>query len=186
MSLHKIPLIGGLPANQLLHVLAFVILVTLAIKADAQSVSPPNISQGRALVDAIGIENIMTPPMHQQMLPFMRPLQEANKAREQEVFYIFDTMVMPQALLAYTSTPIKDEIAKFYAQNFSSAEMEELTAFFSTPLGKKYASKSSFLNDGLPRMSVLIMGSMTVQGALRGGVAVLEKRGMVIPKPASP
>ncbi len=186
MSLHRVPLIGGLAANQLLNVLALVILVTLAIKADAQSVSPPNISQGRALLDAIGIENIMTPPMHQQMLQFMRPLQEANKARQQEVFEIFDKVVMPQALLAYTSGPIKDEIAKFYAQNFSVAEMEELTAFFSTPLGKKYASKSSFLSDGIPRMSVLLLGSTTVQGALRGGLAVIEQRGMVIPKPANP
>jgi hypothetical protein len=186
MCLHKVPLISGLPASKHFHTLAFGILVALAIKADAQSVSPPNISQGRGLVDAIGIENIMTPPMHQQMLPFMRRLQEANKDRQQEIFDIFDTMVMPQAQLAYTSTPIKDEIAKFYAQNFSAAEMEELTAFFSTPLGKKYASKSSFLNDGLPRISVLIMGSTTVQGALRGGVAVIEKRGMVIPKPVSP
>jgi len=186
MCLHKVPLISGFPASKLFHTLAFGILVALAIKAAAQSVSPPNISQGRGLVDAIGIENIMTPPMHQQMLPFMRRLHEANKDRQQEIFDIFDTMVMPQAQLAYTSTPIKDEIAKFYAQNFSAAEMEELTAFFSTPLGKKYASKSSFLNDGLPRISVLIMGSTTVQSALRGGVAVIEKRGMVIPKPVSP
>ena len=60
----------------------FVLAVAAAFSrsADAQSPAP---SPGRALVDAIGIENIMTFPMHQQMLVFMRPLHEANKDRQQ-------------------------------------------------------------------------------------------------------
>jgi hypothetical protein len=155
----------------------------LISSAYAQSPAP---SQGRVLVDAIGIENIMTFPMHQQMLVFMRPLQEANKARQQEVFEVFDKIVMPQAMLAFTANPVKDQIAKYYEQNFSASELQELVVFFSAPLGKKFAIKSSLMADGLPQLAVRLLGTVTVQGALRAGVDELQKRGMVIPKPPTP
>jgi hypothetical protein len=151
--------------------------------AEAQPVAP---KEGGLLVDAIGIDNIMSFPMHQQMLVFMRPLQEANKARQKEVFEIFDKMVMPQVMLAFTAAPVKDQIAKYYEQNFSEAELQELTAFFSTPVGKKFASKSSSLSDGLPQLAVRLLVTVTVQGALSAGMKEIEKRGMVIPKPPTP
>jgi len=124
--------------------------------------------------------------MHQQMLVFMRPLQEANKARQQEVFEVFDKIVMPQAMLAFTANPVKDQIAKYYDQNFSASELQQLIIFFSTPLGKKFASKSSLMADGLPQLAVRLLGTVTVQGALRAGVDELQKRGMVLPTPPTP
>ena len=81
--------------------------------ANAQQRTP-----GQALVEAIGVDSIMSFPMHRQMLVFMRPLQEANKSRQQEVFEIFDKIVMPQVLLAFTAGPVKEQIAKYYDQIF--------------------------------------------------------------------
>lgn len=150
--------------------------------ADGQTAAP----RGRALVDAIGIENIMTSPMHQQMLVFMRPLQAANKGREQEVFEIFDKIIMPQAIAVFTAEVIKDEIGKYYDQNFSASELQDLIGFFSTPIGKKFASKSSFLSDGLPPVAVRLLGTTTVQGALRIGVEEMQKRGLLVPGPPAP
>jgi len=159
------------------------IVAVLNTSANGQSVAPP---PGRALVDAIGIENIMASPMHQQMLAFMKPLQEANKERQQEVFEIFDKIIMPQAMLIVAGDAVKNEIGKYYDQNFSVSELQELIAFFSTPVGKKFASKSSMLADGLPKLAVRLLGTATVQGALRLGMKEIEKRGMIIPKSPSP
>jgi hypothetical protein len=170
-------------AIRLVGLFALVIAAVLSRSADAQSVAP---TQGRVLVDAIGIDNIMSFPMHQQMLVFMRPLQEANKDRRQEVFEIFDKMIMPQAMLAFTADPVRDQIAKYYDQNFSVSELQELTSFFSTPAGKKFASKSSLLSDGLPQLAVRLLTTVTVQGALHLGMEEIQKRGMVIPKPPTP
>jgi hypothetical protein len=171
-------------AAMVLLVLMFVMTgTTLSETAGAQSATPV---QGRALVDAIGIENIMTFPAHQRMIVFLRPLQEANKARQQEVFEIFDKVIMPQAMLAFTADPVKNQIAAYYAQNFSVSELQELTTFFSTPLGKKLAVKSSLLSDGLAQLAVRLLATTTVQGALQGGLAEMEKRGMTIPKPPNP
>jgi hypothetical protein len=175
--------ISGPVAICLAGLFALAIAAVPSRRAEAQPVSP---KQGAALVDAIGIDNIMSVPMHQQMLVFMRPLQEANKARQQEVFEIFDKIVMPQAVLAFTAAPVKDQIAKYYDQNFSESELQELIAFFSTPVGKKFAKKSSSLSDGLPQLAVRLLGTVTVQGALNGGLKEIEKRGMVIPKPPTP
>lgn len=150
--------------------------------ADSQTAVPP----GRALVDAIGIENIMTSPMHQQMLVFMRPLQTANKGHEQEVFEIFDNIIMPQATPVFTAEVIKDEIGKYYDQNFSATELQDLIGFFSSPVGRKFAAKSSFMADGLPRLAVRLLGTVTVQGALHLGIEEMQKRGLVLPEPAAP
>jgi hypothetical protein len=175
--------IGGPAAICFAGLFAFIVAAVPSRSAAAQPVAP---TQGRLLVDAIGTDNIMSFPMHQQMLVFMRPLQEANKARQQEVFEIFDKIVMPQAMLAFTAAPVKDQIAKYYEQNFSQSELQELTAFFSTPVGKKFASKSSSLSDGLPQLAVRLLATATVQGGLSGGMKEIEKRGMVIPKPPTP
>jgi hypothetical protein len=40
---------------------------------------------------------------------------------------------------------LKDEIAAAYAAEFTAAELDEMTAFFKTPTGKKFASKQSLL-----------------------------------------
>jgi hypothetical protein len=172
-----------------MRAIRFVGLFTLLIaalpsgSAKAQSVAP---TKGLVLVDTIGIDNIMSYPMHRQMLVFMRPLQEANKARQQEVFEIFDKIVMPQTMLVFTATPVKDQIAKYYDQNFSVSELQELISFFSTPTGRKFASKSSLLNDGLSQLAARLLVTVTVQGALHRGMDEIEKRGMVIPKPPTP
>jgi hypothetical protein len=162
---------------------AVTIAASLNTSANSQSATSP---RGRALVDAIGIEHIMTPPMHQQMLVFMRPLQEANKARQKEVFEIFDSIIMPQVMLVFTAEPVKNEIGKYYDQNFSASELQALISFFSTPVGKKFASKSSVLADGLAPLAVRLLGTVTVQGALRRGLSEIEKRGMIIPRPTAP
>ena len=176
------PIVGS-AIIRLLGLFVLAVAAALSWSADAQSPAP---SPGRALVGAIGVENIMTFPMHQQMLVFMRPLQEANKDRQQEVFEVFDKIVMPQAMLAFTANPVKDQIAKYYEQNFSPPELQELVTFFSTPVGKKFAGKSSALADGLPHLAIRVLGSVTVQGALYAGVDELQKRGMTIPKRSNP
>jgi hypothetical protein len=170
---------GRLAAIRLLGLVVLAIAGFPSGGADAQSIAR---TPGRELVDAIGIENIMRSPIHQQLLVFMRPLQEANKDRQREVFEIFDQTVVPQALAVFTANPVKDEIGKYYDQNFSAAELQDLIKFFSTPLGKKFADRSSFLSDGLPRVAVRLMATVTVQGALRLGMEEIQRRGMVIPK----
>jgi hypothetical protein len=169
-------------AIRFLVLLAFM-SAALSRNGDAQSTAP---APGRMLVDTIGIENIMSFPMHQQMLVFMRPLQEENRSRQQEVFDIFDQIVMPQAMLVFTADPVKEQIARYYDQNFSASEIRELITFFSTPVGKKFASKSSAMNDGLAPFAVRLLGTVTVQGAVRRGVEEVQKRGMSVPKPPAP
>ncbi|HEU5274567.1 MAG TPA: DUF2059 domain-containing protein [Xanthobacteraceae bacterium] len=167
-----------------LRLFGFIVL-TIAISGAARTQSAAQ-TPGRELVDQIGIENIMTFPMHRSMLTFMRPLQAVNKSREQEVFEVFDKMVMPQAMLVFTAEPVKNMIAKYYDDNFSILELKELNSFFSTPTGKKFASKGSLLNDGLATLTVRLFATATVQHALRVGVEEIQKRGMVIPKPQTP
>jgi hypothetical protein len=180
MVLRENSSVGRSAVIRLIGLLVSMIVVCSNTNAEPQSGAP---AQGRALVDAIGIEHIMTSPMHQQMLTFMRPLQEANGARQQEVFEIFNTIIMPQAMLVFAAEPVKNEIGKYYDQNFSASELQELISFFSTPVGKKFASKNSALADGLQTLAVRLFGTVTVQGALRRGVGEIEKRGMIIPKP---
>jgi hypothetical protein len=40
---------------------------------------------------------------------------------------------------------LKDEFADAYAQEFTEAELKEITAFFKTPIGQKMASKQAAL-----------------------------------------
>src|SRR5262245_29963777 len=182
MVLRENSSLGRSAVIRLIGLFVSMIAGCLNTSAEPQAGAP---ARGRALVDAIGIEHIMASPMHQQMLPFMRPLQEANRERQQEVFEIFNTIVMPQAMLVFAAEPVKNEIGKYYDQNFSPSELQELINFFSTPAGKKFASKSSALADGLHTLAVRLFGTVTVQGALRRGVDEIEKRGMIIPKPSA-
>ncbi len=89
-------------------------------------------------------------------------------------------------MLAYTSNPVKRRDRQYYDQNFTTSELHELIAFFSTPTGKKFASKSSDLADGLSQLAGKLLVTLTVQGAVHLGVDEIQKRGMVIPKPTVP
>jgi hypothetical protein len=161
------------------------LFLAFAGQTGAQAPSDANLAAAKDLVDAIGIENIMTTHAHGQMKTFMVPLQQANRGREKEVFEVFRAVVMPYALQAYTAEPVRDEIAKFYAQRFSASEMKDMIAFFSTPAGRKFASSNTDLNDGLPLLAVRLTGTMTVNIALKAGLDEIQKRGMTIPTPAT-
>jgi hypothetical protein len=71
-----------------------------------------------------------------------------------------------------------------HAKNFSATELHDIAAFYSTPLGKKWAMQNSAVADALPQLAVRLLASATVQGALHAGITEIEKRGMTIPKPA--
>ena len=89
-------------------------------------------------------------------------------------------------VLAFTAAPVKDHVAKYYDQNFSESELEELIAFFAKPVGKKFASKGSSLSDGLPLLAARLLTTVAVQGTLRLGLHEVTKRGRVIPKVPAP
>ena len=170
-------------AIHLLGLVAFAAAACASGNADAQS--PPR-TPGRELVDTIGIENIVTSSLRQQTLMVLRRLQEANKGREQEVLEIFDKVVMPQAMYVFTADPMKDELGKYFDQSFSVSELQDLIKFFSTPAGRKFAERSSFLGDRLSQLAERLMVTATVQGASRLGFEEMEKRGLVIPRLPAP
>lgn len=156
---------------------------TLSAALAQQRPAPdPRLDAATALVDTIGVENLMRPWVYiylRQVVAY--PIQRANPGRGQEVLQIFDARTMPAMEPIWRNAQVQGNVAGLFARGFTPAEAEELRAFFSTPTGRKYAVLSGEMSDGAYNLVARLMTTQTMQGALVAAVQEMERRGIKIP-----
>lgn len=161
----------------------FLVLLTLGFgdTADAQRAPHPNRAEGRALVDAIGVDRLITDAAMAPLHPYIQSISLANKGREKEVSDIVMVSVFPKVRTAFQADPIKDLIADYYAGAFSVSELKELVAFCTTPTGKSFVTVSLSMNKILPYSTAWMVMTTSVMGPMMDGLEVMKNKGLVIP-----
>ncbi len=160
-----------------------VILLSLGIlSAGAQAqdkIDPKTADAARAMVAKTGAI-----AQYERMLDLMigqviDVAQRSNpRVNPQEVETVFREVVLPE--LKGIAPAIMEMSAVAYAQRFTVSELNELTAFYDTPIGQKLLRETPELMSGIMQAAGSI-AEQALLGALEKNRDALRRRGIEVP-----
>jgi hypothetical protein len=125
------------------------VFICWASPVPAQQPTPAAIATAKELLQAKGATNMFDPLIPGIIESAKNALLPTNPGLYKE---LNDVATLLRGQLAARRTEIIDEIARLYAQRFTEAEMKEVTAFYKTPVGRKFVSEEPAVIDaGLAR-----------------------------------
>jgi hypothetical protein len=117
--------------------------------AAAQQPSPSAIATAKELLTAKGATNMFDPIIPGIVESTKNMILPSNPALFKDINEVsakLRTELFPRR------SEIIDEIARFYAQRFTEAEMKEVIAFYKSPVGKKFVNEEpAVIDQGLQR-----------------------------------
>ena len=149
-----------------------------SLRAEAQDVSPESLAASRELMTLTESDRLLD-----QFLAMFTPqvsalIEKANPEKGPLVRKIMDEMMLPE--MRKQIPEAIDEIAKVYAMHFSLEELNELIAFYKSPIGRKFVQQQSPLMADLSRVGQE-WGQRTVLRALRNLAPKLKEQGIDVP-----
>jgi hypothetical protein len=167
--------------NSILRLGAFAVPLLVAGDSLAQSQLPPPSPDATALVRTIDPVRIMTNQFRITMIRMVSAVQRENPGKEDEIAAKLPKSIFAalQGLHAYDV--IAPTIAQAYARHFSDAEMQQLNAFFETPLGQKLVEKQDEIDNDLLRLAFAVMGTREGQASISAALQQLEREGYKLP-----
>jgi hypothetical protein len=118
--------------------LLFATSVTLPARAD-QPVDPQTLAVAKKILDVTHASAMGDQVMAQMMKIFTTSLTQTNPGKGQDVSDILNAVLLPAF---HDSIPgLLDEAAKTYARHFTTTELNQLLAFYQTPIGQKFIAE---------------------------------------------
>lgn len=137
-------------ARRLSLVLATVLSLAAAgvgtVPAAAQELSPEHLAVAREYIDLTDQSGIYEVALLETAVETMRTIVSQNP----EIMEPVDDAIS-KTLESYRSRKgeLLDQFARVYALNFTIEELEEIVAFYQSPVGSKLAKANATLNDSL-------------------------------------
>ena len=133
-------------AVQAVAALALSLAGLAALPATAQELSPEHLAVARQYVELTDNAGIYETALVETAVETMRTIVAQNPEIVEEV----DTAITT-TLEFYKGKKgdLLDQFARVYALNLSMEELEEIVAFYESPVGRKLAAANSTLNDSL-------------------------------------
>src|SRR5262245_2833210 len=122
------------------------IAITLGVwlvPAQAQEVSPESLAASRELMALTNSDEILEQVIAMFVPQITDLVARANPEPGPAVRKIMDEMMMPEMRKAIPEAI--DGIAAVYAHNFTADELNELIAFYKTPVGQKFIERQPAL-----------------------------------------
>ena len=162
--------------------LVLVLLLLLGIPSAANAadtVDPAVLAKARALALASTPAEQRVKMLSQLTMQFSRYLGSANPGRELEVDDLVQAYFVPLINARYGE--IVDVGAREYAKDFTPAELDQLLAFYQSPLGKKLVASQGKLDPVISKQGPVIAQSI-VNEAMQKMAPEMKKRGLVLPQ----
>jgi uncharacterized protein len=149
-----------------------------ALPAAAQDVDPKALEQSRKILELTN-----TQALGEQVLSMLLPqivnlVAQANPSKEAEVRQLVDEYFEPS--LRESLPELLDECAVVYARHFTVEELNELAAFYATPLGQKLIKTQPQLLVDLNQVGQK-WGLIAAQRAMEKLAPILRERGLHAP-----
>ncbi len=164
----------------------FLGLLALALMpeaADAQGSGPGSRARpsaaATALVQSIGIENLLDVPAQQVVARVAFPIFMQNPDRQKDIVTTLDETTLKMVRGFYGA--LNDEVALLYDQAFTPDEIAELTRFYQSPLGQKAARNLTPIAAHLNHLADMIFATREGQAAFGAGVNALQQQGIKMP-----
>lgn len=161
----------------------FLALLTLTLTpftADAQGTGRPRPSAAAsALVQSIGLENLLDEPVQQVVARVAFPIFMQNPARQQEIVATLDDTTL--TLMRRFYEVLADDVGLLYDQAFTQDELVELTRFYQSPVGQKVARNITPIAVHLNHLADMMFATRDGQAAFGAGVNALQEQGIKMP-----
>ncbi len=160
--------------------LSLLLILASIVPAHAADVVNPN-----ALAKARAVLSAATPPEQRVKwlsgltTQFSRYIASANPGRESEVDELVQTYFVPVINARYGE--ITDVGAREYAKNFTLAELNQLLAFYQSPLGHKLVDAQAKLGPIVMQQGPIVTQSI-VNEATQKMAPEMKKRGLAMPQ----
>lgn len=160
----------------------FILLLCVGLSPAAraqQNIDPKTADAARAMVAKTGAI-----AQYERMLDLMigqviDVAQRANpRVAPQEVETVFREVMLPE--LKGIAPAIMEMSASAYAQRFTVSELNELSAFYDTPIGRKLLRETPELMSGIMQAAGSI-AEQALLGALEKNRDALRRRGIQVP-----
>lgn len=153
----------------------------ITLMADAAIANAPvptkaTVSDAKALLDKMNFEQMLDRTMaavrkqQQAMVSQMtgRMLPPNADPETREAVAAFQKKILEEMMKGVTGADMKEDVAKVYAEVFSREELESLSAFYQSPIGKTFSDKQPELAEKMNAvMTPRIMAAMPRVQALQ-------------------
>ncbi len=162
--------------------IAFGFLLLLGFLSGAQAadtIDPAVLAKARAVGLAATPAEQRVKMLSQVTMVFSRYLGSANPGRELEVDDLVQAYFVP--LINARFGEFADVGAREYAKDFTPAELDQLLAFYQSPLGKKLVASQGKLDPIIMQQGPAITQSI-INEAIQKMAPEMKKRGLVLPQ----
>jgi len=160
--------------------LALLLLLGLLSGAGAaDTIDPAVLAKARAVALAATPADQRVKMLSALTMQFSRYLGSANPWRELEVDDLVQAYFVP--LVNARFGEFADVGAREYAKDFTPAELDQLLAFYQSPLGKKLVAAQGKLDPVISKQGPVIAQSI-VNEAIQKMAPEMKKRGLVLPQ----
>ena len=108
--------------------------------AQAQKIDPARLAAARKLLEVTGSDKLAEQMVHMMVPQIANLLIRAKPEKKDEIVKILRQAIQDQTK-PETLNRLRDELARIYAQEFTTGEMKKIIAFFETPEGRKFVQK---------------------------------------------
>lgn len=149
-----------------------------ALPSAAQQVTAESLAASRELMSLTKADQSLDQFIGMMMPQIGQLLEQANPDQGALVRKIMDELVLPE--LRKSIPEAVDEAAAIYARTFTQAELNEVIAFYQTPVGQKFIERQSALMIELGQAGQA-WGQRTAIKVLRDLAPKLKEQGIDVP-----
>jgi hypothetical protein len=133
---------------------------------------------GQQLIDLAGAKNSIAQMLDQIAPGLTQLVQQANPGKEKEVAEVMNQFIVPK--MKENLPEALRECAVVYANHFSEEELQQLIAFYQSPLGRKLVQEQPAMSQELARFGTTWAQNAALQ-AIREYANEFKKRGLDTP-----
>ncbi len=160
---------------RVLAAVTFTILLGFGSLPAAAQTNRAAVTEARKLMEVMRSVDTATQMLTQINSVMMNVVAKANPGLEAEVRKAMDEVFLPEIKLRLPE--FVDEMAGLYAAHFSLDELQQLNAFYLTPLGRKLIDSQPTLMQQSAAMGQ-VWGQKTIQDVMQKIAPKLRERGI--------
>jgi uncharacterized protein len=157
----------------------FVVALIMAMPGHAQEPDPAAIAKAKELMEVSEARKLGDQMLSVLEAPLVGLFESANPGRRTEISEFMRERFLPE--MRRRLPEFWDLAAAVYAKHFTVAELDELKAFYESPLGRKVIAEQGGLMTELSQIGQ-VWGGNVAKDLLRRMAREIEDRGLTMPK----
>jgi uncharacterized protein len=159
-------------------IVAILFSIGVALPTAAQEVTPESLNAARELMTLSRTDKFLDQSISTMLPQVAQLLEKANPEKGAVVRSMMEEFVLPE--MRRSIPEAVEDIAAIYARNFTRDELNEVIAFYKTPVGQKFLDRMPSIMTDLTAIGQA-WGQRTAIKALRDLTPKFKEQGIDVP-----